>query len=202
MPDLGPVARQVEQLLAGIPDELLAGPTPCEEYAVRDVLAHLLDLTVAFRDAAARELGPTTATDPGAAGPTPLGDDWRSRLPRRLGEMAEAWRAPGAWEGTTQVGGLTLPAEVAGSVGLNELLLHGWDLARATGQEYACDPASLEVSRALLAPAADAGEGGGDAEGDAEDAGLFGPPVAVPADAPLLDRVVGLSGRRPGWQPA
>ena len=70
-------------------------------------------------------------------------------------------------------------------------LIHGWDLARATGQAYEPDPAALEASYGFLRAAAD----------DPGRGGAFGPVVPVPADAPLLDRAVGLSGRDPGWKP-
>ncbi|MGA4797620.1 TIGR03086 family metal-binding protein [Streptomyces lavendulocolor] len=189
--DLGPATRRVAQLVGGVTDDRLDGPTPCPDYTVRDLLAHLEGLAVAFRDAGRKDFGPTTDTDPQAAGPQPLVDDWRTALPRRLDELAAAWRAPEAWEGTTRAGGVTLPGEVAGLVALNEVLIHGWDLAWATGQEYAPDEASLEASYALLAPTAD----------DPDQRGPFGPPVPVPEDAPLLDRVIGLSGRRPGRRP-
>ncbi|WP_267242097.1 TIGR03086 family metal-binding protein [Streptomyces sp. PR69] len=193
-PDLRPAARGVARLLDSVRDERLSDPTPCPEYAVRELLAHLTDLSAAFRDAARKDLGPTTGTDPGAAVPV-LRDDWRTVLPRRLGELAEAWRQPAAWQGDTQAGGVPLPAAVAGRVALNELLIHGWDLARATGQPYAPEEASLTVSYGLLAPAAES------AADDGESGGLFGPPVPVPQSAPLLDRVIGLSGRRPDWRP-
>ncbi|HCA84219.1 MAG TPA: TIGR03086 family protein [Streptomyces sp.] len=192
-PDLGPVARQVGLLLSGVTDDRLAAPTPCPEYAVRDLLQHLLGLTAAFRAAADKEFGPATATPPGSAPPAPLYDDWRRRLDRQLDELVTAWRRPAAWEGDTQAGGVTFPAADAGRVALNELLIHGWDLARATGQRYAPDEASLRVSIDLMTPA----------EGDPErEAGpMFGPVVYVPDDAPALDRAVGLSGRSPSWQP-
>ncbi|WP_235023914.1 TIGR03086 family metal-binding protein [Streptomyces sp. WAC05374] len=190
MLDLGPATRRVAKLVEGVTDDRLDGPTPCPDYAVRDMLAHLEGLAVAFRDAGRKAFGPTTDTDPGAGLPA-LGRDWRATIPRRLGELADAWRDPAAWEGTTRAGGVTLPGEVAGLVALNEVLIHGWDLARATGQAYAPDEASLEGSYALLAPTAD----------DPDQRGPFGPPVPVPDDAPLLDRVIGLSGRRPDWGP-
>lgn len=90
----------------------------------------------------------------------------------------------------TRAGGVDLPAEIAGVVAVDELVIHGWDLARATGQEYAPDRAALDTSYAFLLESA--GE-----EGDGGD--IFGPVVPVPDDAPLLDRAVGLSGRDPGW---
>jgi hypothetical protein len=40
---------------------------------------------------------------------------------------------------------VTLPGEVAAMVALDELVLHGWDLALGTGQQFECDPASTEV---------------------------------------------------------
>ncbi|MFG3254118.1 TIGR03086 family metal-binding protein [Streptomyces sp. NPDC048172] len=206
--DLRSAARAMATLVRGVRNEALDDPTPCEEYAVRHLLRHVGDLSVAFRDAARKDLGPTTDTDPGEGGIRPLEADWRDRLPRELDALAEAWRAPDAWTGMTRAGGVDLPGEVAGLIALDELVLHGWDLARATGQDFTSDEASLRAVQALLSQPADlTGDGDGDAEGredgdgDGEGGGLFGTPVPVAADAPLLDQVVGLGGRDPDWQP-
>jgi uncharacterized protein (TIGR03086 family) len=187
--DLGPQTRVLAHLAEGVGDAHLAGPTPCPDLAVRDLLGHLTGLAVAFRDAARKDLGATTDTDPASAVPD-IGPGWREELAKALGELAEAWRAPDAWTGMTRAGGIDLPGEVCGAVVADELVIHGWDLARATGQDYRPDPAALQASYGLLSAAAE--------EAD-RDTGMFGPVVAVPADAPLLDRAVGLSGRDPGW---
>ncbi|MET9505658.1 TIGR03086 family metal-binding protein [Streptomyces sp. NPDC006622] len=186
--DLGPQTRIVARLAAGVRDERLADPTPCPKYAVRNLLGHLTGLAVAFRDAARKDLGPTTDTPPDTAVPD-IGPGWREELSRVLGELAEAWRDPAAWTGTTRAGGVDLPGEVAAAVAIDELVVHGWDLARATGQEYVPDPAALRACHAFVAAVAEDPTGGG----------IFGPAVPVPSDAPLLDRVIGLSGRDPGW---
>jgi uncharacterized protein (TIGR03086 family) len=192
MLDLAPAARQVERLADGVFEDQLAAPTPCPAYTVRDLLAHLLGLTAAFRDAAVKHRGPTTETSPDAAGPGGLADDWRSRLPRQLAELVAAWRDPAAWEGATRAGGVTLPGQVAGLVAVNELVIHAWDLARATGQDYTGDAASVESSIALLSQ---------DTDEASRREGPFGPVVHVPEDAPALDRAVALSGRSPLWEP-
>ncbi len=189
-PDLHPAARGVAALLDGIGDQQLSDPTPCPEYAVRELLGHIVGLSTAFRDAGRKDLGPTTETAPGTVIPV-LEDDWRTVLPRRLDELAEVWTAPEAWDGDTQAGGLTFPAAIAGRVALNELVIHGWDLARATGQAYDPDKASLEVSCDMVKPS----------DGDEGRDEIFGPVVEVPEGASLLDRVIGFSGRRPDWQP-
>ncbi|GGV79316.1 TIGR03086 family metal-binding protein [Streptomyces griseoloalbus] len=185
--DLGPQARIVARLAEGVPDELLADGTPCPDYAVRNVLGHLLGLAVAFRDAGRKKLGVTTDTSPGSAVPD-IGPGWREELPKALDELADAWRDPAAWTGMTRAGGVDLPGEVAGAVAVDELVIHGWDLARATGQDYAPDPAALRLVHDFL-----------DAAAGEADRGAFGPVVPVPPDAPLLDRAVGLSGRDPHW---
>ncbi|TDC20778.1 TIGR03086 family protein [Streptomyces sp. 8K308] len=193
--DLGPAADGVAGLLDGVPEERFGARTPCPDYRVDDLLRHLLGLTLAFRAAARKEFGPLTdvsPTDPAMPAPS-LEGDWRGRLRRQLDELAAAWREPAAWRGDTRAGGVGLPAEVMGRVALNELLLHGWDLARATGQPYGADDATAAASIALLSqetdPAARAGTG-------------FGPPVPIADDAPPLDRAVALSGRDPGWAAA
>ncbi|CAL9619374.1 TIGR03086 family metal-binding protein [Streptomyces sp. NPDC057362] len=187
--DLGPQTRILARLADGVREDRLADPTPCPDLAVRHLLGHLTGLAVAFRDAARKDLGPTTDTSPEASVPD-VGPGWREELAKVLGELADAWREPDAWTGMTRAGGIDLPGAVAGAVVADELVIHGWDLARATGQEYTPDPAALRAAYGLLAAAAD--------ESD-RDQGMFGPVVAVPADAPLLERAVGLSGRDPGW---
>ncbi|MEU2900511.1 TIGR03086 family metal-binding protein [Streptomyces sp. NPDC001273] len=187
--DLGPQTRIVARLAEGVTEPQLAHGTPCPEYAVRHVLGHLLGLAVAFRDAGRKDLGVTTDTSPEGALPD-IGPGWREELPKVLDELAEAWRDPAAWTGMTRAGGFDMPGEVTAAVAADELVIHGWDLARATGQPYDPDPAALEVSHAFLLAAAE--------EGDRGD-GIFGPVVPVPPDATLLDRTIGLSGRDPGW---
>ncbi|PJM97937.1 TIGR03086 family protein [Streptomyces sp. CB01201] len=190
LPDLGPAADELCRLLGGVRDEHLAGPTPCPQYALRELLSHVLGLSVAFQDAAHKKSGPTTDTPPGTVAPPELPEDWRAALPESLAAMAAAWREPATWEGVTQVGGLTLPATVTGRVGLDELVVHGWDLARSTGQDFRAAPGDLEIAYAFLAPSKDDPAARGSA---------FGPPVDVPDEAPMLDRLIGMSGRDPGW---
>jgi uncharacterized protein (TIGR03086 family) len=194
MIDLEPAAAAVTSVVSGVPDERLAGPTPCPDYSVAAMLDHLLGLAWAFTQSARKaDLG-----GPGGAGSAPrpsaghLPADWRGLLPGQLAGLAAAWADPAAWQGTASAGGATLPAEIMGVVALNELVVHGWDLARATGQPYRPDEASLAACRAMLAPTVDHPE---------QRDGIYGPVVAVPPAAPLLDQVVGLAGRHPGWTP-
>ncbi|MFI6350917.1 TIGR03086 family metal-binding protein [Streptomyces sp. NPDC050560] len=186
--DLGPQAAAVARLARSVTDDMLDAPTPCEEMRVGALLVHLLGLSAAFAAAARKDFGPLTDTPPDT-GSDALPGDWRIALPRALDALAAAWRDPAATTGTTRAGGVEMPADVMGAVAADELVVHGWDLAVATGQGYEPDPAALAVAHGLLGSAA---EGGGS---------LFGPPVPVPASAPLLDRALGLSGRDPRWSP-
>ncbi|MGW5636175.1 TIGR03086 family metal-binding protein [Streptomyces sp. NPDC003832] len=186
--DLGPQTLVLARLAEGVGDERLDDATPCPLMPVRALLGHLLGLSVAFRDAGRKDLGPTTDTAPTEGEPR-LGPGWREELPKALDELAEAWRDPAAWTGMTRAGGVDLPGAVAGAVAVDELVLHGWDLARGTGQAYEPDPAALRAAHAFQVASV----------GDPMRGEIFGPVVRVPDAAPLLDRTVGLSGRSPGW---
>ena len=91
----------------------------------------------------------------------------------------------------TRAGGIDLPGEVAGSVALAEVVIHGWDVARATGLPYDSDPATTQACLAHLAQFDTSGTDG-----------MFGPAVPIADDAPGLDRVIALSGRDPAWRAA
>jgi uncharacterized protein (TIGR03086 family) len=198
MLDLDPAAREVARLLDGVTEDRLAGPTPCPRYPVAALLDHFMGLSLAFTWAARK----TTATEGGSGESGPghptaehLDPAWRTLLPQRLAALAEAWRDPTAWEGMTEAGGVTLPADVMGAVALDELVLHGWDLARATGQPFTCDPASTAAVLAFTSESAQP-------EQAASREGVFGPVVEVPDDAPAFDRALGFAGRDPAWTPA
>lgn len=190
MVDLAPVAGQLKLLLGGTADNQLSAPTPCTEYTVGDLLDHLMALTLAFRSAAEKAPGSGKEGPPEASAGN-LPPDWREQLHARLDALVRAWSDPAAWTGEATAGGVTLPADVMGVIALDEIAVHGWDLARATGQQFECDSESTEALFALLSQPAD-GDG---------DNGLFGPVVRVSADAPLFDRVLGLAGRDPAWTP-
>jgi uncharacterized protein (TIGR03086 family) len=181
-------------LVGGVPDDLLDRPTPCPAYSLGDLLDHVGGLTVAFTGAAKKATDDTTSQGP-SGDASRLGDDWRTRIPRELAGLAEAWRDPEAWSGMTKAGGVEMPGEVAGLVALDELVIHGWDVALASGQSYEPDVHLLEVVHGFVAQFSEPGQ-------EAARAGLFGPVVDVPEDAPLLDRVIGLTGRDPAWSPA
>ena len=189
MIDLAPTTERTSAVVAAVTDDQLEAPTPMDQ-PVRVVIHHLLGLATAFRDAAAKKTGPTTSSAPEPEdGPLPEG--WRSELEKRLVELADAWKSDDAWDGMTMAGGVELPAEICGLVAIDEVLLHGWDVARATGQPYRPTDAECESVLPIVTP--------DDAAPDGSGREIFGTVVAVSDDAPFFDRVLGLAGREPAW---
>jgi uncharacterized protein (TIGR03086 family) len=193
MVELGPAAQRMADLIQGLPDELLGGPTPCPDYTLGDLVDHVSGFTLAFTAAATKDLGGMTPQK-ASGDASRLGHDWRTRIPHDLAALADAWRDPAAWSGMTKAGGIDLPGELAGIIALDELVVHGWDVARASGQAFDQDRESLEAVHGFVKQFSGAGQ-------EAAREGLFGPEVPVPDEAPLLDRIIGLTGRDPGWSP-
>ncbi|MCP2290408.1 TIGR03086 family metal-binding protein [Nocardia amikacinitolerans] len=185
--DFEPAATALETVVAGIANDQLAAPTPCADTTVAALLEHVLELTEAFRQSATKE-SVGNSTPPALEHDSKLPDDWRTRIPAQLKALVAAWREPDAWEGETEAGGVREAAIVMAVIALDEVVVHGWDLAKATGQPFSCTESHAAILFDFLRETPMSGT-----------PGLFGPVVDVPAAAPLLDRVIGLTGRDPNW---
>ncbi|MEH3155617.1 MAG: TIGR03086 family metal-binding protein [Gordonia paraffinivorans] len=181
--DLEPATTEMTRLVRGVDAARLDDPTPCDEWAVRNLLAHIHQFVDVFATNARKE-----PLDP----PDGLVDDWPTALPAALADLARAWSAPSAWEGRTSAGGIEMDAADNALVAVEELTVHAWDLAQATGQDIAVSDDVLRHVEQFFVRFA---PGGGDD-------GPFGPRVSVPDDADRLDRVVATAGRDPRWRPA
>jgi uncharacterized protein (TIGR03086 family) len=89
------------------------------------------------------------------------------------------------------MGGQAMPAPMIGEMALAEMLLHGWDLARATGQQLVL---SDEIGRELRRSIEETAELG-------RAMGAYGDEVGVPAQATEFERALAASGRDPRWRP-
>ncbi|MFC8042444.1 TIGR03086 family metal-binding protein [Nocardia sp. NPDC057353] len=183
--DFAVAADRMAALVAGIGDDQLAARTPCPDVSVAALLGHVAGLTEAFRQAATKEV---SGSRPPEVAASELPADWRTLIPARLDALVDAWREPDAWAGETEAGGVTAPAPAMAAVALDELVIHGWDLARATGLPFDITPDELEVLEGFLAEVPDEGT-----------PGLFGPVQPVAPGASRLDRVLARTGRRADW---
>lgn len=188
MIDIHPAARRTAGLVSSVAEEQLGLPTPCAEACVGDLLDHLGVFAVRFTAAARKEAGDRMSPPPPSRANLEVG--WRERISRDLLALGDAWRDPQAWDGSTFAGGIEMPAAMVGLVAVDELVVHGWDIAVATRQPYRPPEHEIEAAMAFVA-SFDAPRGGT----------LFGPIVPVPPDASPLDRLLGLTGRDPSWQP-
>ena len=154
-------------------------PTPCEEWTVRDVVKHTIETERDFLVGLGLEVGERPdATD--------IATEWRNHadsVSELLARDGVAETTYDGWFGPTTVG-----ATMADFYGW-DLVVHGWDVARATGQEWVVS----EEDVAWLGSTAD---GWGDA---LRSDGICGPEVAVAPDAPARDKLLARLGRDPHW---
>lgn len=187
MIDMTAACEGTAELLGQVRDDQLAAPTPCGAMNLGAVIAHIGGLSLAFDAAARKEFGELTDTAPEMGdGPEP---EWRTLYPENLERLAQAWRDPAAWEGMSRAGGVDFPADVGGMIALTEVVVHGWDVAVSAGLTYHVSDEILTAVQAHVASFS----GGEPIDG------LFGAAVPTPDDAPLMDRVVALTGRDPAW---
>jgi uncharacterized protein (TIGR03086 family) len=185
MPDtqfdqLARVLDETATVVEGVREEQWVLPTPCSDWTVRAVVRHLVAGHQIFARALEGRPSSTNATD--AVPDADLAAAYRQSADVLLG----AFRAPGAMKRPITIPFGTVPASVALHLRLVEALVHGWDVARATGQPEPHDQGLAEQELAWARPWL--------AKVPA-DRTPFAPPLPVADDASALDRLVACLGR-------
>jgi uncharacterized protein (TIGR03086 family) len=192
MHDLEPAAREMTRLVNAVRYDQLGDPTPCAKYALGDLLHHVRGLAEAFTVAGRKEQPAGGSKPPPQGDAALLPENWRAETTDWLVRLVETWSHPAAWDGTAWIAGFEAPASAVGVTAANELVVHGWDVARASGQQVDLDAAALAPSREFVAMIS--GPGSEEARGDA-----FGPALPVPTGGTALDELVAGNGRDPAW---
>jgi len=188
-------------VLDGIGPDQFEAPTPCTEFDVRTLAGHLLAVAQRVRNVGRGE-SPFSVPEvvEGVAD-----DGWVAAWDETGAGVAEAWADDATLERMVELPWATLPGSATLIMWSNELSVHTWDLAIATGQTPDFDPAVLELSLAAMQIGLPA-EGRTEAfeavranmpEGEEDFTPPFAAAVEVPEDAPLIDRLVAWNGRDP-----
>ena len=174
--------------LVGLAD--LGRPTPCGDWTLAELLAHMTAQHNGFAAAAAGHGADLVRWQTGApaADPVPEYAAAAARVLAAFGAPRVLDREFVLPEISPQ---LRFPAGQAIGFHFVDYVVHGWDVARALGVAYGLEPG-------LLAAALDIARSVPDDESRRRPGAAFAPPVAV-AGGGLLDQIVALLGRRPGW---
>jgi uncharacterized protein (TIGR03086 family) len=171
--------------VAGAADKLDA-QTPCDEWTVRRLIDHLLWGQQMFAG------GPSGGTVAPPTGPPPelVGNDPAAQYEDARKATLHAYAQPGALDGMVKGGTLgEVPAAMILGIAFCDQLAHGWDLAKATGQD-----ATIPEDLATAAFAMMQGRISDDARGPGKN---FKPAVPVPDDASVQDKLIAYLGRDP-----
>lgn len=173
--------------VAGIRPDQLDAPTPCAEWNVKQLMNHVIYGTIFIEDmfdgktveeVGSKYDGDLVGTDPSAAY-------------NAAAESAKAALArPGAMEQTCHLRrGDVVGAAYATSM-FTDVLIHGWDVAMATGQDTRLDPELVEAAYAIMLPR----------KGQLPEA-AFGTDQGIADSADLQTRLLGVLGRSVDWKP-
>ncbi len=174
---LDEVIKAIRPVVDGIRPDQLDAPTPCDEYTVTGVLQHMID--------GATHFSPVFRGGPSPAAPT-TPESTTEHWHRMMTELLAAVHTPGSQERDMDAPFGTVPATTFTAYTCFDGLIHGWDLATATGQQYAPSDALVAdieaAARQIVVP--------GLRNGD-----TFAAETTPPAGASPLERLVAFSGR-------
>jgi len=173
------------RIVARVRPHQLSLPTPCAEWDVRQLLDHLVDGNEMFTRAVVERTG-------GPAQPLvdrPVVDDPFEAYARSTEAVRRAWRRPDVLEREITGPFGTLPGHVVVRMHFVDHLVHGWDVAKATGQDTTIDALLATAAYEEMTTALDSSSRG---------PGMpFGTEVPCGGDAPIHELLVAFLGRHP-----
>ena len=172
------LSTEFTRRIDAVPDGRWDSPSPCEDWNARQVLQHVIDSHVNMPKygGVVVTLTKSVDDDPQAA--------WVEARETMQELLEDPARAGAEYDGL--FGRTSVQQTVDGFLGF-DLLVHGWDIARATGQDESLPPDEVHRVYAEASKLA----------GNLRRGGVCGPEVPVPADASEQDRLLGLLGRTP-----
>ncbi len=171
------LATRFTALVESVPPDQWEAPSPCQGWTARDLVAHLVEGHGIFLGLVDRELGPIPPVDD-----DPLGA-WTAARDVVQADLDDPGKASAAFEG--ELGPSTFEQAI-GRFLCTDLVVHSWDLARATGQDERLDPDDVRRVSADMRSVGDALRG----------SGAFGPAVEPPAGADEQAALLAFLGRR------
>jgi uncharacterized protein (TIGR03086 family) len=170
------------RIVAGVAADRWHAATPCADWDARALVNHLVS---GNRWAAELATGGTIEGVGSRLDGDLLGSDPATAYAESATAAAAAFRRPGALDAPCAVSYGPVPGSIYAGHRFLDVLVHGWDLAIATGQDYALDPELIQACRQVIEPQLEAFRG----------AGFLAPEVAVPPDASAQTRFLALLGR-------
>lgn len=173
------VAGAFTERVRAVPDDAWDNPAPCDGWDARDVVRHLVEWIPGFFESYTDvRLAPGPAVDDDPAGAWVALDTSIQALLDDPDAAAREYDLP--------MGTMTLEAAVA-MICTNDVLVHTWDLARATGLDETLDPDEVHGLLAEMEPMDEM----------LRTSGHYGPRVPVPDDADEQTKLIAFTGRRP-----
>ena len=167
--------KGTRQIIGGVQSSQLGDSTPCSEWNVQALMDHLIGGT-----------GMIWGSLAGAAPETPQGNSPGAAFDAGTAKVLDAAKAPGALEKTVPSPLGDMPGGQLLGAFFMDTLIHGWDLATATGQSTEMPADLAETCFAMFGPMAD----------EIRKSGAFGPRVEVADDASTQVKLLGALGRK------
>jgi uncharacterized protein (TIGR03086 family) len=186
--EMAAAAAEAARVVSGVRTGQFTAPTPCADWDMHALLNHTILWTAFSAERRARDeplpddlMNRDFAAEPGFA----------ATYAAQIDKAVAAWSDPAAWARDLNVMGSPTPAADIAALLIAEMVLHGWDIARASGQEYSGPDAVVTAAAAAVDANA----------GMFRQYGGFAAPVSLAGPGSALDRLLAASGRDPQWAP-